>query len=238
MNKILITTIFILGVLNWTSAAEMIYSSHSDNLSESQRKTSAASRRPWLFSDEKPTYYFQLQPMKNQRCRPFTINRAADGTFRLAPAKGKDYPVKCEGVVLMALPAASEKITIEISFKTNNFLKRQNQANFSIMMGDTRIWLKGNVKVLRFYDMTKKSYKNIIKLEENKFYHLKIDLRTGEKSSFDLSINNKKVLKDVATRGNIYKLNTLKMLVECVLKKASLNVPEIYLKDIKIYNDK
>lgn len=237
MNKIVITTIFMLTVLNWVSAEKVIYSSDSDKLLDSQRKSSATSRRPWLFSDEKPTYNFELQPLKNLRCRPFAISKATDGTFKVAPAKVKDYPVKCEGVVFMALPEASKKITIEMSFKTNNFFKRQNQANFSIMMGNTRIWLKGNIKTLRFYDMTKKSYQNIIKLEENKFYHMKINLRTGEKSSFDLTLNNKKVLKDVATRGNIYTLNTLKMLFECMLKKASSNVPEVYLKDVKIYND-
>ena len=229
----------IVTTANITFAEKVLYQSKFDKLKPAENlfNSNESGERERLFPDQKPALHISLQPRKKRFNGFITATGTKTGELKLAPVKGEKFPLKRKGELILSLPPGSEDVTVKVSLRTENFLKKKTGNNFFIYIDGANIRLRGDKKYIYYYSTIKKKYERLIKLEKEKMYNINANLHFGEKSSFDLSINNKELLKNKALRGNPSVLKTIRIVFATEQKSVSTPAPEIYLKNIKVFNN-
>ena len=242
MNRCIyiISAVLAVFTFNSSSADKVIFQSKFKKLKPGEelfKFIDAARKRQELFPDSKPSNEIVLMPRENHFTGSLTAVGTKDGELKIIPVQDKKYPLRRTGEILLPLKDAGSNITVELSLKTENFLKRKAKNYFFIYIGGVHIWLRGDSKDLRCYNVDKKSYQRVIRLENNKKYNLKINLRFEKKPVFDLTIDDKEIFKAELQRGGTHGLKLVKMTFSFELRNKTNPIPAISLNSLKIVNN-
>jgi hypothetical protein len=242
MKKTFLTITIIGAATIAAHAGDVLYQSDFKNMKTGQDIFAAGedNSRSRLFPDAKPAVKTQLTPKKNRFSGRFTASIAqADSSpaLKITAVKGKKFPFKKRGNLLLELPDAGKKVTVELSVKCENYLKSKYQNYFFALVGGANIWFRGDSKDFRYYNADSKRYERLFKLTPGKWYNLKIVLSYGDKSLFDLYVNGKELLKDKVQRGEPSSLKIINFSFSSQQNVSTDPQPSIYLKNIKVVNN-